>query len=800
MCVGIVAFAAVAVGARAGVTVQVARVGYPTLRMGHVVRTGAWTPIVVRLALVNQDAFHGTLRVAQEDNDGDRCYDSAEVHLSSETGGELTRYLYVPANPKRGARFAVELIDDDREMVEVVSNGVLTRAATPAARPNVITDDAILILSISDETLGRERDLVEQTEGLAINPFHREIHVGHIAPRDLPGLWIGLDMVDAMIWDDARPSVLTAAQLDALVEWVRHGGRLVLAASRSAAEIAQTQQLADILPVAVGDVRAIAALPTLRRSMLGDEDNAAYLRPIPVVQCTLRPDGREVLREDASGALIIARRRVGRGHVVFSAVTLKDLFSESGSARPFFRTVLSLSDRATRDDVALEAVSLFDRVVGAVSFAAKGGVYVLVAVLFSGLYVFVATFGSWSVLRAKVWLKHSWSVFALIAGAASVLSALAVVSIKGVGYHVHQMSIIDVDADDTYARGTVFFGLRTPRVAVLDMWLPSNYLSDTTPGATRCFLRPLPVANDPAQQQRGFVDPVSYRIRPATAVVEGVRVRGTLKRLEGRWEGPLAGLGRVRGHVRVKRHSGGAMDWRVTADSYVINDLGVPLRDCYLIHPLYDLANPSGRWAFDGVRGDRIYAYPIGTLPADGRKVMLAPRCYPTSPAEPVYKTMQRNTLAAQQGRWSEPFRGLSAYAYASEAGAAYTMGQEQNALLLLSTVGDFDPTKGARTAAFMRGLRTWSRDRLRQLDLREQLGRDSVYLLGWADDAGPVRLAVRKPGGDAYDTLTPDPGRAWTFYRVRIPVASVDDTPARDPDERGRRDRGDDEKGPYEP
>ena len=126
--------------ALARVEFTITRVGFPTLRSGDVVRQGEWVPIIVDLALIEQQQeFNGTLRIAQFDSDGDECFDSVDVHLRAETGGTQRLHLYVPANVWRGQlKFAFELLNSEGEAVEVLSEGELTYRPEPAQRPTYI--------------------------------------------------------------------------------------------------------------------------------------------------------------------------------------------------------------------------------------------------------------------------------------------------------------------------------------------------------------------------------------------------------------------------------------------------------------------------------------------------------------------------------------------------------------------------------------------------------------------------------------------------------------------------------------
>src|SRR3990172_4186920 len=287
--------------AQGRVEVHVAHVGFPRVQGGDVIRSGAWVPIIVDVALADQASFDGVVRAAQLDNDGDECFDVVDVHLRAETGGSQRIYLYVPANPLRGqGRFFVEVRNAEGEAVKVVTQGELSYRAESAEPPTVIAADDLLVLSVSESAVGRIAELVRSDKQ---ELFTRDVQVAHMSPTDLPELWIGLESVDYIVWDEARPETLTQRQLEALLEWVRQGGTLLIAASQTAGSLKLTKLIEPALPVDIGDVVAVESLPDLRRALLeppaGTEDvrrsvvgweNVPFPAPVSVVRCNRRGD------------------------------------------------------------------------------------------------------------------------------------------------------------------------------------------------------------------------------------------------------------------------------------------------------------------------------------------------------------------------------------------------------------------------------------------------------------------------------------------------------------------------------
>lgn len=782
-------FAGEAAIVRAAVEVNVTRVGLPAVEpAGDVVRYGQWTPVVVDVDLVaGEEAFDGFLRIAQYDANGDQAFDRIDVSLRADSGGRRY-FLFVVANPGRDQnKYRVEVFNDQGELVEIVNQGELSLNAQPADPPRVIDHDDLIVLSLTDGGIGRIVDLVDSSVDQVLE---RDVVLTHIAPRELPPIWIGLEMVDYIVWDDAHPELLTEKQREALMDWVRRGGTLVMAASRSAPTIAQVEEINEALPVDIGNVQVVDDLPLLRQEYLRvvpiEEEDAAPLEPaehgnpletprtqsgfpspVPVAECALR-DGARSLLEDVGGIeqAILTKGRYGDGFVVFSGVTLADLFSgEVGSPRSYFRRLFNIGVIGAEQTVD-HAQVLFAKVAGAIAFIERAGGYIFVAGMFSFLYMIAATVGAWWFLGRRGWRHHAWTAFALVALAATALSFASVKTIRGFGEQVRQLSVVDVDAGETFAQATVLFGLKTGSDVDVDLWLPSQPGAETNPTPMGCMLRPIPETNLLVDRKE-FVDPTEYRLIPASAEIHETRLRATLKRFEGRWHGPIAG--RVSANIRVRqpRISEDGIrrphfnDWRITEDSYIVNELGVDLVDCFLLHIVRERQES---------RRPTIFAYPIGEIPA-GEKLFPAEICYAVQDdSDTVFKWMENNELADHQNQWASAFRSLiTNIGYQQAPATQFTLGEERKALLLASTVGELDPDAGARSTFSVMGRTTFSRDRLRQLDLRDHFQREAVYLLGFAEDPGPVRLYLRD-GGD-YEEVPPDPAYSRTMYRVRIPA-----------------------------
>ena len=537
-------------GSSAEVIGDVVRVGYLT-NTGSVVRLGSWTPVVVDLTLQNQASFDGKLVLKQTDRDGDIYRDVVPVHLFADGGDQRRYWLYTPASPSGLLRYQyqVELLatgENGREerQVKIVSGGKEVSHISPPTSVSMLPDDEYLILTLSNGPIGKIRHLVT---GDMESSLDRPVQIAHISPESLPGKWIGLEMVDCIVWDQADPTVLTEAQEQALVEWIRQGGKLLLAAGRTSDVVSQATHLGPLLPVSIGPVEPVSHLPETRRRLLGirDSQDEGYRNQLALAKCKAvsRSDVTNWLYEETIDSTVVAGRRLGRGYLLYVAAELEDLLRDP-AANPvlFFRRILQLRpSRITGNPGHRSEIRLaryFDAEVG---FCDTSGGYLALALIAVIAYVLGATFGVWKMLQARQLLKYSWSALAIVALAASFLAVVGVQAIHGVGRKVEQLTIVDGFSDTPDALATAYFGMTTSVRSHVDVWLPVDPLLSKEPANSSCILRPLADWSEDFVSEAIYTDPAVYELRPATAEIHDVVMRATLKQFEGRWHGTLSG-------------------------------------------------------------------------------------------------------------------------------------------------------------------------------------------------------------------------------------------------------------------
>jgi hypothetical protein len=451
---------------------------------------------------------------------------------------------------------------------------------------------------------------------------------------------------------------------------------------------------------------------------------------------------------------------------VFVAAELHDLMNEAGlSPVKFFKGVLELRGPRAADVTALARPStLFPSLEQTVGFRRSTGVYLLAAVLFSVAYVGVATFGSWRFLRSRGWTRYAWSSFAVVAAVASVLSWMAVQSMRGVGQSLQQLTVVDATAGQAGATATAYFGVKTGLDSALDLWMPTDYTQASEPVRTSSYLKPLPTTAEDWSSASTFADPRRYRLVPASALLEDVPVRATLKQFEGRW------LGQLRRTLDADIRVGEIADETGKAEgilrgSTLTNNLGHPLTDCLLIQPDTDIFLSN---FFDVTpRHERIYVHPIGTI-ADGESVDLADRVYaaPDGVSVLAVRDWTKRTLANNHKNWGRKFVRTGLMGGGSDEVQQFRLEDYQDALLMLTTLGELYPT--VFSGGMYSGGCDFSRRNCGHLDRSTELTTDHFLLIGFAEEQGPVTLCTRS-GGGRFRPLLPD--EAHTMYRFWIPV-----------------------------
>jgi len=756
---------------------DVVQAGFP-VGPSSVFRVGQWFPIQVRLTVQGSRPFAGLLRAGGEDLDGDLVAYTERVALGPET--PLKRFwLLATADSHEELWTTVDVLGEQRELV--------TRLPMPAQPLFSLGSDDLLILDLSYPALTALDQLT--TRGWSPGHgswgdrvFYRNIVVSRMDPAALPDTWFGLEAVNVVVWDRPDPAVLSIAQADALVDWVRAGGQLVLGIGPNWAALrGHRSELAAILPLQ-GEGRTVEVdrLPVFSaRAVPRGVRAASFERPIPVVVADLAPGALRTLGDTWSeGALnLFSMRLVESGRVTACAASLRDLLEVARADLRLFHEVLDLNAYARKyRDNQNEArmttfpgpltVEAYPGLVGVVGFTATTALSSVVIFLFAAAYVLLSTLATWVYLQRAQRTHLSWVVFAGWAAIGSAAGLATVAGIRGtLSRGLQSLSVLDLEAGQRAARGPVLFGYSSPTRQEIDLSLPG-------PGH---YLRPLP---KPPGPRSTYVTPDRYEAEAGRARLSDVLVRATLKQFAGYWRGELPGT--IRGELTADRATG-----RLTPGSFIANDLEVPLAGGWLlfIDPRHEDAGVPIRAAGLDLLYDRPEAIQRPQVPpAYNILAVWVPAVAAGGVARGLgadqYKVVDELVAAWRRGPTRKRadlihrdlptlWREQQSWLGSALAARAWFVGRPERMLLLASTRGFLLPNADEK---FDAAGPSFSTEGLPELDVTHWLLRDTAVLLCWSPTPGPAALMR--------GTTPVRAGRGLTLYRVRLPLTYVGSPP----------------------
>lgn len=733
-----------------------------------VVREGCWTPVLLELTVPGDQHFEGAAQIERRDLDHDRVV-YLKRPLTLTAGAGLQRvwcYAVVSPQDPGGGRLGVEIVAADGARVATLRS--------PAFE--LVSPDTRVILDLSAPFLPAVAALDTGSEGYAspmwgTHRFYRSVCVASLDAADVPDEWFGFEAADTIVWDDPDPRRLSDIQLEALAQWVRNGGRLVLGLGPAASRLRGTP-LEPLLPVQLtGRAVELKRLPRLFEAYAVSR-RAEFRAPVLAWIGPLRDDSTTIFedRAPAEGVFpLLAMRMVGSGRVIACALRLRDLTSV-GYRSELMHLLFDVNrtpDEFLKNEAQALAMQLgrtaelHGPIVEPIEFRATASVQMLAAFSFVFVYIAVATFASWAWLRRRGQTHLSWAVFAGIAVVGSVLSLGAVRLSRGIAEAVHTISFVDLEAGSHAARAHVLAGLRSPRRRRVKVSLGE---------AQESYIRPLGAGQELTS---AYATPTRYHVLPQAGRIDDVLVRATLKQFEGFLGTALEGT--IDARIVVDRRSG-----RVRPESWVRNNLPVPLRGGVLLYidpRLRDQGRIPARVAgVDHWHRPRIWEQK--TVPPALN--VLAVELPTISPRETVRGLGARayERFDEQRLRWQQ--RG----AQPRQEPVLETLWHMQTrrwingvAGLIRLPGGPLDRTWAASLLASTRDLYLHTRaDRnfasvgvpittagLPPLDVTHWLSRDTAVLLLLCDAPAPIPLMV--------DGEPRQPSAGRTLYRVRVPV-----------------------------
>jgi hypothetical protein len=747
-------------------------------------RPGKWCFVEVELRNGDTKPLDGELHVEQLDRDGDVVMSVEPVALVPEGPWRPYEVYFVPNQSENNNAIRVTLFDADGRLIRLLADTGEEVGALICPTFTALSAEELLILDLTTPSklphVAALDTRQQRNEG-----DHTNLRVIRgLSPKELPRRWQGLEAVDAMVWDDADPSALSQQQVDALTDWVRHGGRLLITAGRNWQMLASSS-LAPVLPVTITGAdnqrEALEFLDILKNDIYEGLLARDYNRR-PILRCRMTKTSNAIgIPSECPNEQIAYRNLLGRGTLTFVGASLRQLLPPpapppappesaaedapaSNTDRTEFEAVCErvigwtflglpkVIEEGRTAYLTAEPVNLFDLVRQTIGFQTLSAAFLVFAIIFAIVYVMIATAGSYWYLKRRAWQHHCWTAFAIVSLAGIVVGTGMVWTLRGVSTKVWETTVIDAKAGEDYGYATCLFGVKTPDHTRLDLRLPAG--GANAPGAGRFgALRVMPRSTSYDVVESRYVAPDAFRSVRAGAMLEGVPVRATLKEFEGAWDGPLAGTLEAKFII----HEG--EEGRIGDGSYILNRLNVNLNGCRI---LIDAAEIAG-----GGPTNTTLCLALGSLPASGpgselNGEALRQRLYflagEGADAEPTPILNRELRLDRAVRQWQSEVRSFGMLGVGGDDQAPKPLlstSQEYASLLLLSV---FDLLEAPTT-----GQRAPHRSHGRSLDCTHQITRETAVLIGYTNEAPPAVLTANGRN------LLPEKSR--TMYRFVIPV-----------------------------
>jgi hypothetical protein len=451
------------------------------VRLGFngVYKVGRWTPLAVTLQSKREAPLKGELVVEVVDGDGiATLIREPGVNIAPRTS-IVVQTLVKPGRPRAPVKVRFE--------------------STAGAVERAFAED-----NIKQALLATQELFLEVGRPIGLDRL-RQLYAGanlelpaaalEKAADKLPVNWLGYDAVDVVAVTTSEPEGLAAwdaRRVDALEQWVRLGGKLILCVGRNGASFSTKQERPDstasplsrFLPGRV--VRVVERVPGEWESSVGATE------PMPGrVQTTHLEDveGSIELPEKLSVGDIplVVRTPYGLGEVLFVAADLDQPPLADWSAqtklllRLLQRTESSTSSPAARE-TSVQGIRLGYTDLSGQLRAALGQfagarmvpfwpVFLLALGYAAALFPLEFTLARW--LRPR--FEAAWVLLPLVLGGGAIGVWFLAGEWKGRETLVNKIEVVDVDLTSGAVRGQVWLGVYSPREDAYDLALsPSD--------------------------------------------------------------------------------------------------------------------------------------------------------------------------------------------------------------------------------------------------------------------------------------------------------------------------------------
>lgn len=313
--------------------------------------------------------------------------------------------------------------------------------------------------------------------------------------QELPTKWYGYDGVDTVLLttsepEQYRPLLQSTTRMDALYDWVKHGGRLALFCGQGAEELLGAEgALARFAPGTFDSLVPLRqSLPI--ESFSGSEEPLSHDRRISLQVPKLSDVRGEILAfggGDERNLPFVVRSRLGLGEVVFVGLDFdrppladwkgRNLFLRKALDWPQQKSSGQQSESSKYEMPADISATLRNALDG--KFAGVSTIpFFLVGALVVGYILLIGPGDYFLVSKVLKRTELTWITFPAMVISVSAGAYFLAAWLKGDQLRVNQVEIVDVVASTGQVRGTVWTHFFTPRVEQFDLTLQPEFLGE----------------------------------------------------------------------------------------------------------------------------------------------------------------------------------------------------------------------------------------------------------------------------------------------------------------------------------
>jgi hypothetical protein len=467
------------------------RVGFPITQADTgLFKAGAWTPVYIDLQAGPQGLKRGEIVVEAADPDDVRNRFTTPLP-AMEAAEQATVISYQrPGSPS--AEMTVSVLIDGKPV-----------ASRQDFYPGLDYSQQ-LILTVGSRLHHLRQALSTKTAGEEDQPGLRDDGPRRVAVVEsiaqLPAVWFGYGPVDLLVLTTGNRDFVIAllnerdGRKEAMMEWVRRGGRLVVSVSRNQDVVAKLDPLAALFPVTITGNKTLNQIfsvrtwrgvnnPPLENALPGNVPGGQR-PPLEIASLEPKPNREKQiqLREPDNGPPIIVQGAYGLGRVTVLAVDLDEepFKSWPGASRRdnFWEKLLEINS-LPQPPAETQSQQRNLRFVGQQNNPDLAGQLVVNledfedipvisfgwVALFILLYILVVGPLDYLFLKKVVKrLELTWITFPAVVIAISVIAYFTAYWLKGNDQKINKIDLLDIDLQTQQIYGNSWFTIFSPRI------------------------------------------------------------------------------------------------------------------------------------------------------------------------------------------------------------------------------------------------------------------------------------------------------------------------------------------------